>query len=1656
MIYKILNNLKLNSSLNAIICGDEIINRKDLDNKVNTLAYYLKEKKVKKGEIVTVLLSPSIEFIISILAILKTGAAYVPISINFPKEKIKNIIKTSGSNFSISSNKKESFLENTSCENLMFETLDFDKKFKKVILEVKEEDLAYVLFTSGSTGKPKGVKINHKNLSYYTSWTADFFKTTSDNRLPLTSEINFAAAVSQIFSCLSSGETLHIVPNHLNHPEKLFNWYLKNLGYSLYCVPSVWSLAIHWFKKSQNSHALIPPKVLFLSGEDITHHLINETQMLFPDMPIWNLYGPTEAVANLSCKRVLSASEISIGTPLPNTSFYVITEDNKEAAIGEQGLLYASSPGISSGYLNDEKLTKEVFFTHLSKKDEEVNVYNTGDIVYRVKKNEYKFSGRKDQQIKINGQRIEIGEIENTLTNHTLVSKTIVLFLEKSLVAYVKTELSTNSRIQELRDYLLKFLPSAALPEKWVFVDEFPTLANGKIDRNQLPEIQFSRPNLPNKHTQATTSEEERMVGLFEKILNIKGIGLQDNFFHLGGNSLKAVSLLIEIEEVFSQKISFQLLFKNPTSESILESFSKNRLSTSVTVILDKLAQEKTVLSVQQKALFFFLQANPSNTSYNIAYSIKLNGSIDVERIMNAVQNIISSNELFSSKVVIENGLPFFKKEKKNFQLVLETLEDLSNSEKELFADNSIANLASIPFNLCGDLFKFKLYKINTQKYILGFVVNHLIFDGESLPNFIKQLTHFYSTRKATNFNFSSLSFSEITQLRNEYEKTENYKESIGFWKRYLKGVKSINGFPKIYLDKESNNFESGTILANINSDFRKKLNHLSTKKNITINMLLLSAFATALHKIGNQEEYLIAVPFANRLSKAEQKSIGYLSNTLFIRSIFDAKKKFNALATQIKLDTIQILDHQQIPLDELIKILRKEGVNLTLNAFEILFAYHQTEQYSYDSSELKIEAKEVENKNAKCELQFECFDNLETIVLKVTYNKRTIDEAYALQFVRIMKQILTNVIEDFNSEIALVPKIWSSEKESVLRNSLGLKVNFDTELTLFDLFKKACNQHQNLPAINFYDTILSYKQLMEKIALTVEHLKTLNLKKAHPVAIYMEHCPEMVIAKLALAALAIPYIPLDPIYPSKRNSYIVQNAGTNFVLTNSYESVAFLKENTQIVFINQVISSTKKPREITSIAIKSDLLYLIYTSGSTGKPKGVMVPNKGVANYLLWMKNQFDVRTTSKILAKTSISFDISVWELFLPLISGGTLFLKKKVDMESPEQIASIIDKHKITIMQFVPSGLRLFNDANMYTQITSLENIFCGGEKMPINLKNEVSKKFNGTLHNLYGPTEASIFMSHYKCIEDSKHYNVPIGKPIFNSSMYILDDNKKLVPRGISGHIYIGGEILANGYWGNKILTEQAFIPYLNDKTSEIIYKTGDMGRMLPDGNFEFHGRNDTQIKIRGYRVELGEIEAAIYTCPEIREVVAYKNILNLDDERLNALIVSDITVNIDSLKETLNLILPKYMIPSFIHQVEEVPKLPNGKINFKVLQESKQKNTKPTKQNKKQIESNIEASIFKIWTEVIGHENFSLTDNFFDAGGHSVLFLKVKKRLEMMFGMDFSIIELYQYPNIKAIADEYRKRYANVISDKAKTIRNRTQLKKQSFGRSRKK
>ena len=1639
---------KLTPNKSAVVYGEKKLTYQQLEQYTNTVAYYLQKKGVQSNTTVAVFLQPGITAIVSILGILKAGATYVPLSVHHPKERIQSIVKLSKSSHVICQEVHRSFFSEDVVTPIFYDSIDLAEKKEVKKTETSQSDTAYILFTSGSTGTPKGVKISHKNLLYYTQWAKTFFKTTVDNKLPLTSEIIFAAAVSQLYSCLMAGETLHLVPNSLGDPEALFDWYQRHPDYGLYCVPSVWVMALAWYKDNKNKN-LIPPKTLFLSGEDVPKSLIAETQLLFPNVVIWNLYGPTEAVANLSCKRVTSEDDISIGSPLPKTTFYVVKEDGSEAKVGEQGILYASGPGISSGYLDNDELTNRTFFKYSSVADGVVRVYNTGDYVKRIATNEYRFAGRKDQQVKINGQRIELNEIENTLTKHPFVGASVVVYKDNRIIAYVKNNTDSKVSITSLRSFLQEYLPSVMIPEQWVFMDDFPVLANGKINRKQLPKPQYYRPNLEAEYIAPSIANEKKIIAVFERVLSLKGIGLNDNFFELGGNSLKAVSLIIEVTQEFNSSIGFQAFFENPTPAGLLSKLLSEKTVEKQVVEKGKLTM--LPLRTPQKDLWFFQQAYPENAAYNIAYTIALKGTLDIEVFENALQTVIRQNEAFALKVKAKEGTLYWAFEHRDYKLPIETVTVLAPQERQHYIDSEITTLASKPFDINDWMYRFGLYKIDDQNYVLGFVVHHLIFDGESLSNFCKQLSDAY--RKKETENVPSLS--DVTQLQSAYLKTNAYKGSLRFWENYLANISAINGIPKIYQRTTKTPSEGAAISGYIDSQLKQQLEALCVQKGLTLNMVFLSAFAVVLHKIGNQKEYLIAMPFANRLSQNEQHAIGYLSNTLFVRAKCDPQHAFTDLVNTIKSDVIQILDHQQVPLSELIGMLRKQGVPIPLTGFKTLFAYHNNTPFSLEENELKLFAKEVPNDHAKCDVHFECFDNTTDIELKLTYNKSVLDSAFAMQFVRMMVQVVSDVVKNIETPIENLLTLSSEERKAVLRHSVGVKKETQSVMTLYHLFNETAKTNPDAPAIAYYDTTLTYQQLQQRISQLVQHLNTLSLKGSKPIAIYIDHSPEMLVAILAVSAMAIPYVPIDPSYPSKRIKYIIAHAEVDLVLTVSHQDTSLLEDKT-VVCIDEIDDQDTQMQAVVSKTTASDLLYIIYTSGSTGNPKGVMVPNKGVANYLLWMRDAFKTDTTTRVLAKTSISFDISIWELFLPLVSGGMVVIRKRSDMESPDQIATVINDHGVTIAQFVPSGLKIFNDADMIRTAPSLKHIFCGGEKMPTSLQSEVLSNFKGQLHNLYGPTEASIFMSHYRCMPQMPYANIPIGTPIFNAEMYVLDQAQQLVPRGLIGHLYIGGDILASGYWNNKEQTQSAFVDcvVLGGKR---LYKTGDMGRMLPDGTFEFCGRDDHQIKIRGYRVEPGEIEATLLQYPGIVEALVFKNKVDEDDERLNAVFVTNRVIDTEDLKKVLRERLPKYMMPSAFIEVDSIPKLPNGKIDVKALQQKGE----PTQQHYKQqtLQTNskdIEGTLYKIWAEVIGHDKFSQTDNFFDAGGHSVLFLKIKEKIKEQLGADFSIVDLYQYPNIKSIAEQYRKKYMNTASETISAVRSRIELKKRNYGKSRRK
>lgn len=1617
----------------AIICGEATISYGDLEKNAAALAALLRSKGIGKGQYVALMFAPGISMIITLLGIHKTGAGYVPLSSTYPRIRSLSILESSSCRLIICDKKNLDKVAATGIECIDLD--DFEYKNGQPagpFLEEDPESSAYIQFTSGSTGNPKGVNILHRNLSYSIDWSVHFFKETVANRLPLTASIQFAPAISQIYSCLAAGETLHILPGYLNNPEMLLTWYVQHPDHGLHCVPTVWKAVLDLLDQ-KNMFQGKGPAALFLGGEDITERLIEDTFRHFPDMPVWNMYGPTEGVVNLSCKRITSPLDISIGSPFAGTAFYVLKDDGREATVGEEGKLYASGPGIFKGYISDDRQTAAVLFDFASEHDGDVRVYDTGDYVRRIQANEYKYIGRRDQQVKIHGQRIELAEIENRLYSHPAVQTAVVVLITgstPSLAGYIHCKKGVNITVDGLRKHLLEFLTEAMIPDRWMFLDEFAQLENGKIDRKSLPVPGDDRPMLGYDFVEASGDRERNMVDAFKKVLGIKKVGMIDSFFDLGGNSLKALALLIEIEEKFHFRPTFGTLFNHPSPAELLRHLPVSQQENASHGNKVRAIPDTIPLTSSQQGLLFLLEALPQSGAYNIAYAITIEGELNINRLEGALEKIIARHLPLHAVLNNDGEAPCFSHKKiPQLHLPVESLEPVPEHKRENFALDSISGWATLPFDLYGKpLHRFRLYSLNERTHILALVVSHLIFDGESFPVFMNELVSSYQGRELAPLDAS---FSDIVQRKKDYEKGLDYEHDYAFWQDYLGGVSGLHSFPTSFSPPETFSFTGRRVSTTIGRELRERLVILCREQGVTLNMLLLAAFAVTLYKFGEREEYVIAGPFANRLEKSDRSLIGYLTNTLFYRVRCKPDCHFSDLINSIRQDTINILDHQRMPFDQLVNILRKQGLNLPLSAFKTMFAYHETYNWTDRNGELVFTAKEVFIRQTKCDLHCECFDDRKNIAMELTYSEDVIDEQAALQVMSLFTQILKKVSADIDIDISSLTGLLPGERAEVLRCSIGEKKDYGSPLTLYGLFQETCRSVPELPAIAFDDETITYAELDEKVGRCIHHLLGLNLEPQEPVGIFLDSTPELIIAILAAAALGHPYIPLDPAYPEARNRYIQAHAAIRSILTTSGLQANIFGEEIALVDIDKInplppLAPLTFPRPEPET-----LLYIMYTSGSTGNPKGVMVPNKGVANYLLWMKTHFHTGTGTRILAKTSISFDISVWELFLPLISGGTLVLAKRADIESPEQTALVIRQKQVNIVQFVPSGLKLFADAGMFRQINSLEKIFCGGEKLPVNLQYDVLSQYSGELYNLYGPTEASIFMSCYQCMSESGYEKVPVGRPIPNSSLYVLDKNLHLLPRNMPGYLYIGGDVLAAGYLKDQEKTARVFIRSPDSLPFETrLYATGDRGRMLSDGNFEFLGREDHQVKIRGYRVELHEIEKAIEDFPGVRQAVVYLSEQSKDDARLHALAVPAETASLipEEIRAGLRLKLPPYMVPASVTLVKDIPLLPNGKINQKEIgnRAVSAVSGSPARPNPVSADK-IEKIFTEIWSEVIGQKNFTRKDNFFDAGGHSLLFLKIKDKILSRLGADFSIVDLYQYPNIAALADQYRRR-----------------------------
>lgn len=1658
----------------AIIYQDECISFNGLNQFSSNLAWHLQELGIGSGSLVGIYLQPSANLAISILAVLKSGAAYIPLSQNFPEERIRFILQDANAELVITDNslapapvfgQTQSYIPDWQ----KVKSPD-EKRLPRNIL-VKASDLAYILYTSGSTGNPKGVMIEHRNLNYYVHWFCQWVMPETKVGLPLTSSFIFAAAVSQFYTTLVSGKTLHILdPLMIRQPGKLIGWYATHPEVGLYCVPTLWSEILHYLETTDDVFDIkSAPTCVYLSGEAVTDDLLKRSFSLLPDLQLWNLYGPTEATANLTACRLFPGETASIGKPIAGTRVFIVGDDLNPVERGATGELIASGEGIAKGYVNLPELNETTFFSSKPDGEESIRMYRSGDLVKEDGSGRLIFVGRKDQQVKIRGFRIELPEIEHAILAIPDVKQAVVQVVEerkngKRLAAYLVYRQGFQMPVNELRKILSQTLPDFMVPEVFVHLDQLPQLPNGKIDRKSLPLPGIQRPDLGYPLVPPSVPDEKMMVRVWEEVLGLEGIGLQDNFFDLGGNSLKANEIVLELNAKSGVSIQIKDVFDRPTPANLVKHPAFASANLQVEMPENDLSDNNIPegLSENQKALLFMQQADPGLAAYNIFYCLSLSGNLDLSALENALLQILDKHKTLKTKFPVKN------KQNKGFETVLDNkvlgiykpgTDNLPASSEE--AIEHARNAASLPFDLEeGSPYRFILYKLEGSQHLLAFIVHHIVFDGFSFDIFLKELATFYDQEKNGQVHgpiVSSPSFAHFCQEEHQYLSSQQYKEDRQYWQQQLSQVPAFFEIPTDFARPDFHSQEGGQVRRTINPLLRRKLKNLGDHLGTSMFMTCMAAFTVLLHRHTGRTDFLIGTPVANRAKKSFMTMIGYFVNTMLFRATLERDLSFKDWLLSVRDTTLENLTHSKFPFNRLGEVLKTERIPGINPFFQVMFAYHETSWEFTTDAGLSGVAAEGFFGCSKFDLFTEIFDRHNDTEIVLTFSSHLYHPATMDILLDHFVQILEHICSAPETKINALNLLSPAEFDQTIYKWNQTAFALPGKGSITDLIERQIGATPDLPALVSRHEVISYREMGRRTDIIAANLRSRGVKKGVPVGIHLENSPNLVMCILAVFKAGGIYIPLDPYYPEERLRYVIEKTKLQYLVVDEGRLDAKRELSQNILPIDELLEQPFHEAQAAADGQNSptDIAYIIFTSGSTGNPKGVMVCHHSFLNVLLWIKMELDISTADTFLCTSSINFDISLTELFAPLISGASLVLEKRSGLQAPELVEAIMDEMQVNMVQFVPSGLKVLCDAGVIRRAKNLKCIISTGEKLSKPFQEQIFGEFKGILINLYGPTEATVYMAFWHCLRNSPLRMVPIGTPVFNASFYILDEKMKPLPIGIAGEIFIGGDVLAQGYFEDTEQTATRFLPnpFIQGNGNRI-YKTGDLGRFLWNGSVEFLGRTDHQVKVRGFRIELGEVESVILRFPGIRNVVVDAREQNQEDIRLTAYMVPEPNASFreNELRDFLRLHLPAYMIPGHFIIAPAIPALPNGKTDFKSLMSLRPQIPQIPDFNYQQIDE-TEMSLIELWREVLEHEAFTTNDNFFEVGGHSLLLAKLKELIAEKLNEEVSIVDLFHYPTIKTLSAFLRKdKPAHPFTDVAKRVAMRNRNIRQQASR----
>ncbi|MEM9819585.1 MAG: amino acid adenylation domain-containing protein, partial [Bacteroidota bacterium] len=1615
----------------ALRFGDKSWTYQELNEEAESLAKHLQSQyQVKPGDFVGLMMSRSEWMIISILGILKAGAAYVPIDPSLPGERKNFIIEDTKLKLMIILSESLFDMNLMEVDSLAIDIqLDMIKESESsTVLDRQStaKDPAYVMYTSGTTGKPKGIVVNQVNVIKLSKEAKEIAVFESDRVLQW-SNYAFDGSVYEIFSSLLNGASLHMIANQdAADPNRLAK-VLREQDISILFITTA---LFNAFVDVELAALKGLRKILF-GGELVSPlHVQRALAELGPDSII-HVYGPTETTVYATYYPVREAKDLNvpIGRPLSNTKIYLVTESGHLAGIGVQGEIWIGGDGVAQRYLNRPELTAEKFIDNPFTHTKDARIYKTGDLAKMLPDGNIEFIGRKDSQIKMRGYRIELGEIETVLQKLDQVQQAVVLAKKdpsgtKQLVAYVVPANGQFDKAQ-IQNELKTHLPEYMVPAMMMEIEKMPLNANGKIDKRALPEPDTS--NIASKEYVAPTSEtEQKIAKIWQELLEVEQVGINDDFFELGGHSLLATRVISELRTQLNIEVAIRDMFQHTNVKDLAIFIDQQAPESDLPKIKIQPRPERIPLSYAQERLWFVDRLQGS-VQYHIPMILKVSGDLNLELFEYGFKEVIDRHELLRTVIKEENGVSYQEIiDSDNWSMDL--IQDPKYFDRKVL-DPLINELVGRPFNLSEE-YPIRVHMIQLNEageYLFIANLHHIATDGWSNSIMVDEFVQFYTAmEKGEKAALPPLpiQFADYAIWERQTHDKSALEKQLDFWMEQLNGVSQLD-LPTDYPRPALQSFRGGTEAMAFSKELSDQIVDFANQYDVTPFMVFLAAFKNLLYKYSGQEDICIGSPIAGRTIKEVESLIGFFVNTLTLRSQIDPEMSFLDLLSTVKGTLLDAYANQLVPFEQIVERLGVERDLSRTPIFSITLSYQNTPDTKEKSlGNIRFEGMDSDNLEITTQRDLSVFveESPHGFIVAMNYCIDLYKGSTITQMMEHFSMLLSAIIKDPEQKIGHLSMTTPEERNQLLLGFNDTALPYPGDQSIIDLFEAQVAKTPEHTALVCKGQSWTYQELNKKANILAQLLKEeFELGKGDFVGIMMPRSEWMIIALLGILKTEAAYVPLDLSHPSDRKAFVAEDTDLKALILLSENifdvttlDVPGLAIDIQFSEFEEQFPDEAPEREGGS----QHPAYVMYTSGTTGKPKGIVVRQQNVVK-LAKESNEIAIFDHDRVLQWSNFAFDGSVYEIFASLLSGASLHLIPGQDASDPIQLAKHIKEQELTVA-FITTAL--FNALVDFeaSSLQPLRKILFGGEMVSTQ---HVAKALEvlGTekVIHVYGPTETTVYAS-YHPIQSCEGNTVPIGKPLSNTQIYIVDKNGDHAGIGVVGEVWIGGDGVASGYLNRPKLTADKFIDNPFAPHSGSIYKTGDLARFLPDGNIEFIGRRDSQIKMRGYRIELGEIEAALNQNPAVQQAHVSAQKDPSGTKQLVAYIVAQGDFNPDTLKSTLKTKLPEYMVPAIMVELEALPLTPNGKVDKKAL-------PAPDVANMSQKEyvaprNEIEAKVAAIWKVLLElTEDISIHHDFFELGGHSLLATRVISEVRDQFNVELAIKDLFQATTVAQLA-----------------------------------